>query len=145
MRNKDIPTKAKLTYYQDKNLVLQLQYKKEDEWIQCFDIPNVKIPNVSYLGFSAETGELSDNHDIISVATKNLYDASARSSSRKAQELRSMEKSRSSRSSSSSGFGSWLWFFFKSITFIGVAGGVGYVGYTAYRSKQRSRDRGLGF
>ena len=28
---------------------------------------------MSYLGFSAETGELSDNFDLISVETNNLY------------------------------------------------------------------------
>jgi len=101
IRNKDIPTKAKLTYYQDKNLVLQLQYKKEDDWLPCFDIPNVKIPTVAYLGFSAETGELSDNHDIISVQTKNLYDESTRGQTRKTAD-RNRDKSNRKPSSSSS-------------------------------------------
>ncbi|KAJ9639511.1 hypothetical protein H2199_006546 [Coniosporium tulheliwenetii] len=69
------PTKARLTYFAEKSLSLELQYKSESTWTPCFDIPSVKIPSVAYLGFSAETGELSDNHDIISVQTKNLYSA----------------------------------------------------------------------
>ena len=146
IRNKDIPTKAKLTYFQDQNLVLQLQYKKEDEWIPCFDIPNIKIPTVSYLGFSAETGELSDNHDIISVQTKNLYDAATRGQSRKAAEQkrkdRVAKKPTSSYSEgSSSGIGGWIWFFVKLIIGSGAVGGAGYFGYTAYRTRQRTQAR----
>jgi mannose-binding lectin 2 len=147
IRNKDIPTKARLTYFQDQNLVLQLQYKKEDDWIPCFDIPNIKIPTVSYLGFSAETGELSDNHDIISVQTKNLYDATTRGQSRKAAEQKRKDRVASKKPSpaysegSSSGIGGWLWFFTKVIIGSGVVGGAGYVGYTAYRTRQRKNAR----
>jgi mannose-binding lectin 2 len=131
---------------------LQLQYKKEDEWIQCFDIPDVKIPNVAYLGFSAETGELSDNHDIVSVQTKNLYDAATRGQSRKAADQRLKDRAQSkkdkygkttSSSSSGGGFLSWIWFFTKTILVLGSLGGAGYVGYTAYRSRQRKNHRYL--
>jgi mannose-binding lectin 2 len=74
IRNANIPTKLRLTYFQEKQLKLELQYKKEDEWQLCFDTDSPpSLPNVAYLGFSAETGELSDNHDIISVNARNLY------------------------------------------------------------------------
>ena len=76
MRNADFPTRAKITYFQDKELTMDLMYKNEDEWTRCFQIPDIKLPSVSYLGFSAETGELSDSHDIISIDTKNLYSPS---------------------------------------------------------------------
>lgn len=148
IRNKDFPTKARITYYQEQSLVVQLQYKSEGEWTPCFEVPNVKIPSVSYLGFSAETGELSDAHDIISVQTKNLYDASGR-----AQRMQDMAKDRvdkkksrkgGSRSSSSdpssASSGSWLWFFGKVVLFLFACGG-GYVGYTAYRSSKRRSSR----
>jgi len=147
IRNKDIPTKAKLTYFQDQNLVLQLQYKKEDEWIPCFDIPNIKIPTVSYLGFSAETGELSDNHDIISVQTKNLYDAATRGQSRKAAEQKRKDRASNKKPSSSysegssSGIGGWIWFLVKVIIGSGVVAAAGYFGYTAYRTRQRTQAR----
>ncbi|XMA19993.1 hypothetical protein WAI453_012784 [Rhynchosporium graminicola] len=60
-------TKARLTYFQDKSLKLELQYKTDGVWELCFETKEPPmIPSVAYLGFSAETGELSDNHDIIS-------------------------------------------------------------------------------
>ena len=91
--------------------------------MQCFDIPNIKIPSVTYLGFSAETGELSDNHDIISVNTKNLYDSTA---SRKSQESRAQRRKKEQAKSSGGG---WGWFFIQIILVCLVAAG-GYVGYT---------------
>ena len=59
---------------ENKQLKLELQYKVEDERQTCFDLEEPPaVPNIAYVGFTAETGELSDNHDIISVAAKNLY------------------------------------------------------------------------
>jgi mannose-binding lectin 2 len=91
-----------LTYHKDNFLSLQLQYKKEDEWIECFNIPNVTLPTVTYLGFSAHTGEVSglpsypicnsttgltwvDFHDILQVETKTIYKSGGISSSWKNQ------------------------------------------------------------
>lgn len=135
LRNADFPTKAKVTYFQDKQLTLDLQYKREDEWTRCFEVSNVKLPSVTYLGFSAETGELADNHDIISVQTKNLYSpggtggsaAGSRDYSRSKGKIRPAKKA-----------GGWGWFFFKVILF-GLLVAGGYVGYTAYRARQRDR------
>jgi mannose-binding lectin 2 len=136
IRNAQVPTIAKLTYFQDQNLKLELQYKTEGEWTQCFDIPNFKVPPVAYLGFSAETGELSDNHDIISVKSHNLYKknpgaASTNPGSTGAKKASSMTRERQSK-------GSWTWFLVKFVLF-GVALTGAYVGYTVYRTKQRDR------
>ena len=38
-----------------------------DDWNECFVVDNVNLPTGYYMGFSAATGELADNHDIISV------------------------------------------------------------------------------
>ena len=73
IRNADFPTKAKITYFQDKELRVELMFKKENEWTPCFDVPNVRLPTTVYMGFSAETGELHDNHEIIRVDANNLY------------------------------------------------------------------------
>jgi len=132
IRNSDNPTKAKVTYFQDKSLTVDLMYKKEDEWTRCFEVPNVKLPQTSYLGFSAETGELSDNHDIISIETKNLYSPSGKGigspgiSRRKARVARDKPR------------GSWTWFAIKLLLFAGAVVGA-YVGYTAYRARKRDR------
>jgi mannose-binding lectin 2 len=138
-RNAQIPTKAKFTYFQDKSLKLELQYKAEDEWTECFDVPNLKVPPVAYLGFSAETGELSDNHDIISVKTLNLYQhntgsnaAAAAGSSSKGSSSKPYEATKKKSR------GSWTWFFMKFVLF-GLAVTGAYVGFTIYRARQRDR------
>ncbi|EXJ89575.1 lectin, mannose-binding 2 [Capronia epimyces CBS 606.96] len=137
LRGASIPTKAKLTYFQDKSLTLQLQYKAADSWIDCFSVEPteqqpLKLPNTAYLGFSAHTGELSDNFDIISVETRNLYNPVATNAGRTAAAAaRASARGRREKKS-----GGWGWFFFKLIFFVGLVGG-GYVGYTRYKQKQR--------
>ena len=63
----------RMTYYQDTSLKVELQYKAENEWTECFETEAFKLPQTAYLGFSAHTGELTDNHDIISVNSYNLH------------------------------------------------------------------------
>lgn len=112
-------------------------YKTEGEWTPCFDTGGVKIPSVAYLGFSAATGDLSDNFDIIGMETRNLY--STGGSTGRTQGSSSGSGSKPASSSYQEGTnegGSWSWFFLKIILFIMVVAG-GYVGYTMYRSQQR--------
>ncbi|OJK00870.1 hypothetical protein ASPACDRAFT_77753 [Aspergillus aculeatus ATCC 16872] len=139
LRGASIPTKARLTYFQDKTLTLELQYKKEDTWIQCFELnaedKNIAIPSVAYLGFSAETGELSDNFDIVSVKSQNLYSVGGGSPGAKSgpSRARGQDTARVKRRQKK---GSWGWFLFKVVLFLAAVVGA-YVGWTAYRSKQR--------
>lgn len=136
IRNAQLPTKARFTYFQDKSLKLDLQYKSEDEWTPCFEVENYKVPGVAYLGFSAETGELSDNFDIVSVKTQNLYlrggagSGGGTSSSGKTATSYKKPKAQSG--------GSWTWFFMKFVLF-GLAITGAYVGFTIYRARQRDR------
>jgi len=139
IRNPNTETKARITYFQDQFLRLELQYKSEDEWTPCFEIPNFKVPPVAYLGFSAETGELSDNHDIISVKSQNLYKKNAGANT--AGSSASAPKSAGVKSGSSmtkEKEGSWTWTFVKFVLF-GLALTGTYVGYTVYRARQRDR------
>ena len=130
IRGATVPTKARLTYFQEKSLKLELQYKSGDQWVVCFEKEDPPaIPSVSYLGFSAETGELSDNHDIISVQTKNLYNANTQS--RPAGTGSSRNKGKPATIPNQGG--SWTWFFIKIVLFCVVVAG-GYIGYTAYRT-----------
>ncbi|CZT25692.1 related to vesicular integral-membrane protein VIP36 [Ramularia collo-cygni] len=139
IRNPDFPTKAKVRYFQDKSLTVDLMYKKEDEWTRCFEAPNVKLPSVTYLGFSAETGELADNHDIIKVETNNLYSPSGSTGSSSGTKDKNDRKSKKNKPiTSAKEGGSWMWFFFKFIIF-GVLVAGGYVGWTAYRARTRDR------
>ncbi|KAG8416550.1 hypothetical protein J3459_007521 [Metarhizium acridum] len=133
IRHASVPTKMRLTYIQDKQLKLDLQYREEDEWTSCFEVDNPpQIPNIAYLGFSAETGELSDNHDIISVSTKNLYNSPGSTTDRAGA-----NKGRPIHNNVVKEGSSWTWFFSKIILFFVAVGGV-YVGYTAYRAKSKS-------
>ena len=138
LRGASITPRAKLTYFQDKSLKLQLQYKSEGTWTDCFslqnaDVPNgIKMPNTAYLGFSAHTGELSDNFDIMSVETRNLYSPVGSSQSGN----RSPARPGKGRTDKSQQSGSWLGFFFKLALVIGVCVG-GYFGYTAWRAQKR--------
>ncbi|EHK96983.1 putative L-type lectin-like domain-containing protein [Glarea lozoyensis 74030] len=120
IRNANIPTKLRLTYFQDKSLKLMLSYKAEDQWELCWEtLEPPTIPSVAYLGFSAETGELSDNHDIISVHTKNLYDTKSRESNTiTTKEKGSKGSTKSDYKQKESTGGSWTWFFFKVIVFV---------------------------
>lgn len=147
IRSESMATKARLTYFQDKSLKLELQYKAEDQWELCFEtFEPPTIPAVSYLGFSAETGELSDNHDIISVETKNLYDTrnhADTANNKPAGNSKGKSKSKGKASGANRApkpakqGGSWTWFFVKIMLF-GLAIGGGYVGYQTYRKNQRS-------
>ncbi|KAK2070169.1 hypothetical protein P8C59_004688 [Phyllachora maydis] len=124
IRQANIPTKFRLTYFQDKHLKLELQYKSEDEWTLCFETNQPPtIPQVAYLGFSAETGELSDNHDIISINAKNLYTAQPNS--------RPTPGSGRGKKAPTQEGGSWFWFFTKIMLLVLAVGG-GYVGYHLY-------------
>ncbi|CAG8513616.1 2417_t:CDS:2 [Paraglomus occultum] len=72
IRGRQLPTKARISYFKDNYLELKLHYKDWDQWEPCFTLSNVSLPTVYYLGFTALTGEVSDNHDVISVATNNI-------------------------------------------------------------------------
>ncbi|MCJ1389363.1 hypothetical protein MMC18_002219 [Xylographa bjoerkii] len=135
IRGAAIPTKARLTYFQDQSLKLELRYKSEDEWTLCFETGAVAIPSVAYLGFSAETGELSDNFDIISVETKNVYSTVPSSNEQRKADASSSGKGKGRPKARRAG-GGWGWFFVK-IVLVGVAIGGGYVGWTMYKSSKR--------
>jgi mannose-binding lectin 2 len=105
---------------------------------------SINIPAVAYLGFTAETGELHDNHEIISVKAYSLYNQ------------RSNRGDHPSPIDSDTGAnhpekanpklddnygkkrGTWMGFFFKTFMFLGLLGGV-YVAFTMYRANRRGR------
>ncbi|OAT09978.1 lectin, mannose-binding 2 [Blastomyces gilchristii SLH14081] len=152
LRGASVATKARITYFQDKFLALDLQYKSDHSWTPCFTVEateqqSINIPTVAYLGMSAETGELSDNHDIISISTYSLYDKApedkqtgSRGAGRKAtQKSKTGKGSAYSRSGDDgTGAGGWFWFFFKIIMFLFLILAA-YIGFTAFRASQRRR------
>ncbi|KAF9902230.1 hypothetical protein EC991_005176 [Linnemannia zychae] len=72
-RGKLVPTKGRITYHREsQTLNFKLQTVAWDEWDECFTLHDVKLPTIAYLGFTSVTGEVHDNHDIISVTTNTL-------------------------------------------------------------------------
>ncbi|RMZ74953.1 hypothetical protein DV737_g5570, partial [Chaetothyriales sp. CBS 132003] len=155
LRGATIKPRARLTYIQDTSLTLDLQYKTADTWTQCFKIdasappPNLppnglKLPSTSYLGLSAHTGELSDNFDIISLDTRNLYKPVGPGGSSGKRQQTGVKKQRPGKNKGRGGSGgSWLGFFFKLILFAALCAG-GYYGYKAYKANNNnSRFKGL--
>lgn len=136
IRHANVPTKFRLTYFQDKYLKMELQYKNEDDWVLCFETNEPPaLPQVAYLGFSSETGELSDNHDIISIQAKNLYTAQPTGQSTPGSGRRKGKGPTRAKKG-----GSWTWFLFKIVIFILVVGGA-YAGYTAWRANNVRKHR----
>lgn len=140
LRGASVPTKARLTYFQDKSLTLDLQYKAEDIWTNCFKVTapetNIAIPSVAYLGLSAETGELSDSHDIVSLKAHNLYNIGPNTGSQ-APASGSNSNNRPSYVKPPPEKGGWGWFLFKTVMFFAAVVGC-YIGWTVYRAKQGS-------
>eukprot|EP00048_Salpingoeca_helianthica_P016896 m.234710 g.234710 ORF g.234710 m.234710 type:complete len:327 (+) comp19730_c0_seq1:117-1097(+) len=52
--------------YQD-NLLRMYVDTTDSEWQECFIIRSVHLPRANYFGVTAATGDLADNHDIISI------------------------------------------------------------------------------
>lgn len=136
LRNADFPTKARITYIAEKSLLMEVMYKREDEWTMCFEVENVKLPTVTYLGLSAHTGELSDNFDIYRLDTRNLYTTGGNKQSQ-GQNQKGKSSSKAKSKSHSSG-GTWTWFLLKFVLFGLVVTGA-YVGFTVYRAQRRDR------
>ena len=70
-RGADKIMRAKVTYYKGAQLKLELQEQNE-AWTECVNLAGVTLPEKVYLGFSAMTGEVSDNHDINYVSTSEI-------------------------------------------------------------------------
>lgn len=64
-RNVEHDTHISIQYINNK-LIVRTDLENKNEWKLCFEANNVLLPTGYYLGASATTGDLSDNHDIIS-------------------------------------------------------------------------------
>ncbi|XP_068608961.1 lectin, mannose-binding 2-like a [Brachionichthys hirsutus] len=58
--------------YVRRRLTVMIDIDGQHEWRDCLDLPGVKLPLGYYFGATAITGDLSDNHDIISLKLYQL-------------------------------------------------------------------------
>lgn len=120
-RRTNIATKLKITYLRDGLLDVKIHYKAWDDWTSCFTLKNISLPEVPFLGFSALTGDVSDDHDIIGVTTYSAILSNTNNPRGKIQ----LEESASS---------GWFWNLVKIVLFVGVIAGALY-GYKIYSLK----------
>uniref|UniRef100_A0A8C2F7G6 L-type lectin-like domain-containing protein n=1 Tax=Cyprinus carpio TaxID=7962 RepID=A0A8C2F7G6_CYPCA len=61
-----------LIRYMKNRLTVMTDIEGKQEWKDCLDIPGVRLPQGYYFGASSATGDLSDNHDLISFKLYEL-------------------------------------------------------------------------
>lgn len=137
--------RARVTYVKDKFLSLDLDYKGQQKWANCFIVEGVSLPRSAFMGFSAGTGELSENHDLHRVQVFSLRNPPSRyndlielDAGRRPQNYKNTYKPTSPPSESK---GSWMGFFFKLLLVVAVVL-LAFVGYGIYITKnQRRKER----
>ncbi|KAK9470942.1 concanavalin A-like lectin/glucanase domain-containing protein [Dipodascopsis tothii] len=137
LHNAQFNSRARFTYVKDRFVKLELMYREEGKWVECFTVPNVALPNAPYLGFSAATGELSENHDLVSVDVSTVYMPAGGAGGPQPGGNVAAPAARSPKPRSS--FLGWLWY----LTKLGLGIGAcffGYLKYKEYKAKQRSND-----
>uniref|UniRef100_H2Y8X6 L-type lectin-like domain-containing protein n=1 Tax=Ciona savignyi TaxID=51511 RepID=H2Y8X6_CIOSA len=65
-RNKDYDTFVTVRYVKE-TLSVRLDIDGLGEWKECFIVPGVKLPTGYFIGVSAATGDLADNHDVTNI------------------------------------------------------------------------------
>ncbi|XP_048208264.1 VIP36-like protein isoform X4 [Perognathus longimembris pacificus] len=53
--------------YVKRHLTVMMDIDGKHEWRDCIEVPGVRLPRGYYFGTSSITGDLSDNHDVISL------------------------------------------------------------------------------
>jgi len=59
--------------YDEGRLKIALRQTSSDRWVECIDLDAPGLENEHYLGLSAATGDLVDNHDVLSFSV-NTWD-----------------------------------------------------------------------
>lgn len=150
-------SRARVTFVRNKFLAVDLDIKGQNKWQNCFvitDTSKLNLPRSTFMGFSARTGELSENHDLHRVQVYSLRNppqsyaelvrGDAGDLARPASnydDVYGNQYGSSGTSSSGGGFGAWLWFLFKSIAFLAVAAALGVVGYGLYVTKNKKQKK----
>ncbi|XP_029102929.1 VIP36-like protein [Scleropages formosus] len=71
LRNLNHDTFLSIRYLR-RRLTVTIDVDGKQEWRDCLDVPGVRLPLGYYFGASSVTGDLSDNHDLISLKLYQL-------------------------------------------------------------------------
>ena len=64
-----------LVQYFNEELIIKTDIENTGIWRDCLSAKNVYLPSHYYFGITAATGDLSDNHDILSIRMRQLSSA----------------------------------------------------------------------
>ncbi|KAJ1657838.1 hypothetical protein IWQ61_002825 [Dispira simplex] len=128
VRHKDRTSKAQVTYLKGQFLEVRVM-TENDKWVDCFTANNVTLPEKLYLGFSAHTGEVTDNHDLYYVKTETM-------DIKTAQTMHHAQPGGSKLSGSSAGGALGWWF---KLVAVGAVCGILVMAYRSYSAKQNER------
>ncbi|KAJ2811714.1 hypothetical protein H4S07_001879, partial [Coemansia furcata] len=109
---------------------VQIQLQPNDKWLDCFTISNVTLPEDPYLGFTALTGDISDNHDLLAVRAETLSAEALKNYNA----MPNLATNVVAKVAGTSFFG----FVFKALLLSGVCGGL-YVAYKKYSADSARR------
>ncbi|XP_068167126.1 VIP36-like protein isoform X2 [Antennarius striatus] len=131
-----------LVRYSRKRLTVLVDVDGKQDWKDCADITGLRLPLGYFLGASSATGDLSDNHDIISM---KLYQLSSQTMAEEEEEeeliIPSVEMTQFKVEIEEEG-GRGVHFFFTvlfSILGLGVLAVVGLVLYGRWKENRRKR------
>ncbi|KAJ2084465.1 hypothetical protein GGI09_007251 [Coemansia sp. S100] len=129
-RNLREHSRASVTYLRGKFVQVQIQLQPNEKWTDCFTISNVTLPENPYLGFTALTGDISDNHDLLEVRAETLSSEALKNYN----SMPNLPKDIVGKVAGTSFFG----FVFKALLLSGVCGGL-FVAYKKYSADSARR------
>ncbi|KAL8613361.1 hypothetical protein ACOMHN_052600 [Nucella lapillus] len=143
-RNKDYDTYMAIRY-EDNTLKVSVDVDNKNGWKECFTVHGVKLPVGYFFGASATTGDLADNHDIISIKFYELEPTNKEAEPyRGLPEAAFMEAQRDhvdEKRGSLSSLSGWKLFMVIILILIGLSV-VGVVGFIVFQKQQEnSRKR----
>ncbi|KAK7586127.1 hypothetical protein V9T40_004003 [Parthenolecanium corni] len=142
LRNLDQDTYLAIRYEYN-TLTVFTDFENKQGWKQCFSVSGVSLPTGYYIGMSAATGDLSDNHDIIGVRFYELENSAkdAEDRSKIIPSAITFEAPREHVEDPKPSWGGVKLFFFMLFCSIAVIGCV-IVGIMLYQKhKEKSRKR----
>lgn len=136
--------RGRLTYYKDRYLKFELSYSTTGHWEECFKVDSVDVPNVVYLGFTAITGEVSDNHDLISISSKNIFSSEAYVAKPDSKGRRPNSAARGATGAQKKGGGilSWIWSLLKLVMLAALLYGA-FLGWRRYKAGKEKQYLGF--
>ncbi|KAK4054767.1 hypothetical protein OIV83_000691 [Microbotryomycetes sp. JL201] len=128
-RRTEVAAKARLTYFKGKFTELAIHHNKWDEWTTCFVIPELELPQNPFMGFTAHTGDVHDNHDIVSITTSNIAYHAPPANAKPPPKRRTVP---------GSGFFSWLFGLLKWLVLVAFVV-MAVMGYRAHKLKSAQK------